>query len=166
MTHLRPATGSDIELVKRTLYTALAWDPQDPIPPLETVVTHPVIEIYWKGWMRPGDAGVVAEIEGKAVGMAYCRLFAADAGSQGFVDAATPELAIGVDSAHRGEGIGGQLIRSLAASLESLAVARMSLSVNAPNPAMRLYERLGFEVVRHHDADVVMDAAVAAIANR
>jgi ribosomal protein S18 acetylase RimI-like enzyme len=115
--------------------------------------------------MRPGDAGVVAEIDGTAIGMAYCRRFAAEAGSQGFVDAATPELAVGVDSAHRGGGIGGQLIRALAASLDSRGVPRMSLSVNAPNPAMRLYERLGFDVVRRHDDGVVMVATLPTLIN-
>ena len=164
MTHLRPAIDADIELVKRTLYTALAWDPEDPIPPFETVVTHPVIDIYWKDWMRPGDAGIVAELEGEAVGMAYCRLFAADGGSQGFVDEAAPELAVGVEAAHRNGGIGGRLIRSLAASLQDQGVSRMSLSVNAPNPAMRLYERLGFEVARRRDDGVVMVAKIAALA--
>ena len=55
---LRPATGADLPIVKQTLYLAVSWDPDDPIPPFAEVVDHPEMAIYHDGWMRPGDAGV------------------------------------------------------------------------------------------------------------
>ena len=147
-----------------TRQAALARDPADPIPPFETVVAHPTIAIYWQGWMQPGDAGVVAEVDGETLGMAYCRLFAADAGSQGFCDELTPEPAIGVAAARRGRGIGERLIRSLAAALLVDGVPRLSLSINPPNPAKRLYERLGFATVRSHEDNDVMVGDVSRLA--
>ncbi len=155
---IRPATDDDHQLAIWTLYTALAWDPEDPIPPMDTVIEHPKIAVYHEGWMRPGDDGVVAEVDREPVGMAYCRLFEDGGDSQGFFDAETPELAIGVQSAFRGRGIGGDLIRALSERLAAAGVARMSLSVAAGNPALRLYERLGYRAVLRRDDDVLMVA--------
>lgn len=153
---LRPATPDDREFVELTLFTALAWDPEDPIPPMDVVTSHPKIAVYHEGWMRPGDAGVVAEVDGEFVGMAYCRVFEDGSDSQGFYDAETPELAVGVDAAHRGQGIGEALITKLHEMIAADGVARMSLSVDARNPALRLYERLGYQKVRGTDHDAVM----------
>lgn len=151
----RPATDADLPAVKQTLYLALSWNPDDPIPPFEEVVDHPEMAIYHDGWMRPGDAGVVAETDGEFVGMAYYRLFSTDVPGQGFVDADTPELAIAVIPAHRGRGVGTGLLRELHSMARSAGVVRISLSVSAGNPARRLYERHGYEP-RGRDNDELM----------
>ena len=144
-------------LVKKTLYTALSWDPKDPIPPFEPVVDHPQIAIYHDGWMRPGDDGFVAETDvGALVGMAYCRQFVDGEEAYGFVDAATPELAIGVEPEFRGQGFGQRLIQALHEARKAAGTKRMSLSVGAGNPARRLYERLGYREVQRRGDGVVM----------
>jgi ribosomal protein S18 acetylase RimI-like enzyme len=154
----RPAVPADLPLVRRTLYTALAWDPEDPIPPFEAVVDHPKIAVYHEGWMRPGDAGVVAESGDRFVGMAYCRLFPAGGESQGFYDEETPELAVAVEAGCRARGIGSRLIRELLAALAASGVERISLSVAPGNPARRLYGRLGFREVRSDEHGALMVA--------
>ena len=160
---LRSASNDDTRLVKKTLYTALSWDPDDPIPPLELVVDHPKIAIYHRGWMRQGDDGVVAATdEGVFVGMAFCRLFPDGGDSQGFVDAHTPELAVGVEARFRGLGVGQSLIERLHESRMAAGVERMSLSVAADNPAVRLYERLGYSEERRHGDGIVMVASLNA----
>jgi len=155
----RHATAADVDSVKRTLYLALGWDPADPIPPFEPLVGHPEIAIYWEGWMRPGDEGVLAHVDGEFAGMAYCRLFPDDVPSQGFYDESTPELAVAVVLQQRGRGIGTALVRRLIDALTEAGVPGLSLSVAAANPARRLYERLGFRPVteRNHDVLMVLD---------
>jgi len=143
----RPATDDDVSFVKETLYLALSWDPADPIPPFDAVVDHPEIAKYHTDWIRPGDAGVVAEVDGGFAGMAYYRLFPEDDHGQGFYDAETPELAIGLRHEFRGAGIGGQLMQELEAEARRAGVPRISLSVSKGNPAARLYERLGYRYV-------------------
>ncbi|MBT8215583.1 MAG: GNAT family N-acetyltransferase [Acidimicrobiia bacterium] len=142
--HFRKATGSDLDLVKQTLYLALSWDPADPIPPFDQVVDHPEIAIYHRDWMRRGDAGVVAEFGGSFAGMAYYRMFSDDEHGQGFLDAATPELAIAVVPEHRGRGIGGRLLSLLHDAARRDGIEQISLSVHAGNPAGHLYERHGY----------------------
>jgi len=144
-------------LVKRTLYSALSWDPEDPIPPFETVVEHPKIAVYHDGWMRPGDDGLVAETRtGLFVGMAYCRQFDGGEDAQGFIDGDTPELAVGVEAEFRGQDVGRRLIARLHEARRNAGVQRMSLSVGIGNPAGRLYERLGYREVRRHGDGIVM----------
>ena len=154
----RPAAPKDLPLVRRTLHTALAWDPANPIPPFEVVVDRPEIEVYHIGWMRPGDAGVVAEVDGEFVGMAYCRLFEGGGESQGFYDAGTPELAVAVEAGSRGRGIGERLIVELSDVVREGGAERMSLSVSQGNPAIHLYLRLGYREVSEHDGNILMVA--------
>ena len=153
---LRAATSQDLDLVKRTLYLALAWDPNDPIPPFEQVVDHPEIAIYHTDWMRPGDAGVVAEVEGAFAGMAYYRRFPPERHGQGYVDEETPELAIAVVPEMRGQGLGGRLLTALTAEAVRSGIARLSLSVSTGNPARRLYERHGYRPASDDDPELMM----------
>ncbi|NNJ48133.1 MAG: GNAT family N-acetyltransferase [Acidimicrobiia bacterium] len=152
----RPATPDDLPLVTETLYLALSWDPEDPIPPFEVVVSHPEIAKYHDGWMRPGDAGVVAEIDGAFAGMAYLRLFTDDDHGQGFYDADTPELAVGVRHDFRGSGIGTRLMQELERQARNRGVPRISLSVSKGNPAANLYVRLGYRWVSDEDDELMV----------
>ena len=65
----------------------------------------------------------------------------------GFVDDETPELAIAVVPSKRGHGIGDELLQELIAKAKAGGYGRLSLSVEPGNPARKLYERHGFEVV-------------------
>jgi ribosomal protein S18 acetylase RimI-like enzyme len=161
MTHqatFRPATDDDVSFVKETLYLALSWDPEDPIPPFDAVVDHPEIAKYHEAWMRSGDAGVIAEVDDGFAGMAYYRLFPDDDQGQGFYDAETPELAIGLRHEFRGAGIGGRLMKELEAEARRTGVPRISLSVSKGNRAARLYERLGYRYVSDaHEELMLLD---------
>ncbi|MGI9610452.1 MAG: GNAT family N-acetyltransferase [Acidimicrobiia bacterium] len=158
---LRAASSDDLLLVKKTLYTALSWNPLDPVPAFEVVVSHPKIAIYHEGWMRDGDDGVVAETkDGVFVGMAFCRLFTNSDEAQGFVDGQTPELAVGVEAEFRGRGVGRRLLERLRESRAAADVERMSLSVDADNRALQLYETLGYTEERRHGDGIVMIATL------
>lgn len=152
----RRAGVDDLGHVKWALYTALAWNPRRGLPAPEATLQHPEALRYHRDWGRRGDLGVLALADGEVVGAAYCRLFTDDDHGHGYVDEATPEVAIAVRPDHRGLGVGGRLMRELAATARAEGFARLSLSVNADNPARRLYERLGYRDVSVDDDGVRM----------
>jgi GNAT superfamily N-acetyltransferase len=141
---LREATADDVEHVRWALYTALAWNPERLLPPPEITLEHPEAARYHRGWGRPGDLGVIATVDGRTVGVAYCRLFTDDDHGHGYVDERTPEVAVAVRDGHRGRGLGARLLERLADLARGAGFERLSLSVDAANPARRLYERLAY----------------------
>jgi GNAT superfamily N-acetyltransferase len=153
---LRPGTEADIEHVKRALFEAVSWNPDRELPPYELVIAHPELARYYEGWGRRGDLAVIAEREGKVVGASLCRLFTADDHGHGYVDDETPELAVAVWDGHRGEGIGTLLMAAIEEAARAGGFTQVSLSVDADNPAGRLYERLGYATLTVDDDGVRM----------
>ena len=116
------------------------------------------LERYVAGWGRRGDDAVVAIDEFQPVGAAWFRLFEADEPGYGFVDENTPELTIAIVPSRRGKGLGEQLLISLLDRAREEGYARISLSVEADNPAIRLYEQHGFAKVGDRAGALVMSA--------
>ncbi|MDQ1300699.1 MAG: hypothetical protein QG637_619 [Chloroflexota bacterium] len=146
--HIRPLAQDDAHCLWEMLYQAIHV-PAGAAPPDREIVHSPELAHYVAGWGRPGDLGYLAmDAEGLLVGAAWLRRFSADAPGYGFVDAATPELSMAVVPSWRGQGIGSRLLAALL-DAASERYAAVSLSVQANNPAFRLYQRFGFEVVEN-----------------
>lgn len=92
---------------------------------------------------RPDDRAVVATVGGEVVGACWART----TDEYGHIDDETPSLSISLYAPYRGRGIGGALMRALLDELRDAGYARASLSVQKENPALRLYERMGFRIV-------------------
>jgi GNAT superfamily N-acetyltransferase len=121
---IRDLRSDETPFLREMLYTALAWRTDVELPPRE--------------W------GLVAEEVGVALGLAWYRFFTEAEHGEGFVDEATPEVAVAVVDGHRGEGIGTALMEAIHARARDVGVRRISLSVDPDNPARQLYLRLGY----------------------
>jgi len=135
--NIRPARVGDAAL----LWPFLAVAAHE--PSAEAAMAEPVVARHLAGWPRSGDFGVIAEIDGAAVGAAWARQFRPDEGPYVFINDMTPEIAIGVLPDRRGQGIGAALL----AALVEMARGRcrgLCLNVRDSNPAVRLYEKAGF----------------------
>ena len=97
----------------------------------------------------------VDPVTARQIGAAWLRLLSGDQRGYGYVDDATPELTIAVVPECRGKGVGTRLLSHLLATAES-CYSSLSLSVLTDNPALRLYERLGFETVGTCGRSLVM----------
>jgi ribosomal protein S18 acetylase RimI-like enzyme len=114
-------------------------------PALPLVLLLPQVSMYHRDWGRRGDAGFVAEEEGRRVGAVWYRLFTEEQHGDGYVDPETPELAIAVVDGQRGRGLGHRLLETIHEHARSEGLRRIALSVDADNPARRLYTSLGYE---------------------
>jgi ribosomal protein S18 acetylase RimI-like enzyme len=82
-----------------------------------------------------------------------------------YVDRREDEIRI-VDIAllpeHRGHGIGTRLLRQLLAEADATAT-RVTIHVERFNPALRLYERLGFREVADHGVYLLLERPPAQV---
>ncbi len=153
---IRPADTKDYPFLRQMLYEAIYIPEGEAKPPL-SILDAPEINKYISGWKKTDDAGFIAEIEGKALGAAWARLFEnADAGGYGFVDNETPELCLAIYEEYRGMGVGTALMQALIEKLKALGYKKISLSVDKANRAVTLYKRLGFKVIKEQETDFLM----------
>lgn len=153
---VRPAGASDADFLAEMLVAAAFWRPEEPSGSVTEVLSQPQLAHYVSGWPAPGDLGVIALDEQLPVGAAWARLLPESDPGYGFVDATTPELAMGVVRACRGRGIGTRLLRALIAAAREQGLASLSLSVEPDNRARRLYERVGFRQVGQVSGSLTM----------
>jgi len=153
---IRLATADDEVFLWEMLYQAI-YIPAGKAKPNRSILQEPAFAHYVDGWGHyRDDEGLIAVDQHKqAIGAVWMRLFGADDPGWGFVDADTPELSIAVLPAHRGQGLGTALLRGLIERVRK-DYAALSLSVDPDNRAMKLYERLGFEVVGASGSSVTM----------
>ena len=114
---------------------------------MQIVRATPPLARYVAGWGRAGDRGYAAfDEENVAVGAAWLRLWMGADKGFGWLADDVPELAMAVSPAWRGRGVGTQLLNGVLQRARGSCRA-VSLSVREDNPAVRLYERAGFEKV-------------------
>ena len=145
--NIRPAAKEDYEFLKTMMYEAARWNPDWPREPMEEVLDEPMLRRYHEGWGRPGDGGVIAELDDAPVGAAWYRLFTDDEPGYGFVDDKTPEVSIAVAPLHRRKGIGGTILRAAMVQAREEGFQTLSLSVAVHNRSRMMYQRVGFEKV-------------------
>jgi ribosomal protein S18 acetylase RimI-like enzyme len=143
----RQLTPEDEEIIWRMLYEAGRMAEEGHASP-EAAKHNQELLKYAKNWGRPGDIAVAAfEITSlKPIGAAWSRLLTGGDRGYGYFDDSTPELAMGVIPEHRNRGVGRTLLAMLVEGAQK-EYASIGLSVRADSPAVRFYQRLGFEVV-------------------
>ena len=163
---IRPLTQADEPFLWQMLYQALCVPPgADPFPP--EIINEPEIARYVRQWGRDGDAGFVAidETTRQPFGAAWMRLFTAADKGYGYVDDQTPELSVALFSEYRNLGIGTELLNYLIEAARERWPG-LSLSVSTDNPAIRLYERLGFEVISESGSSLTMRMIFSQVADQ
>jgi len=140
---IRAIEEAEYPLLEDFLYYAIYLPPgTEPVP--REIIYDPEIYIYVDGFGGADDCGLVAEQDGEIIGAAWTRIIPA----YGHVDDETPELAISVLPGRRGRGVGAMLLTRLFEQLRGHGYKRTSLSVQKDNPAVRLYERLGYRITK------------------
>jgi ribosomal protein S18 acetylase RimI-like enzyme len=150
---IRSLTPADQPFLWEMLYQALYVAADQP-PPSREVIDQPDLARYVQDWGKTGDRGFVAidPATGQPIGAVWLRFLNGESQGYGYVDDATPELGIAVLPEYRGQGVGTALLNALVAA----PPGPMSLSVAADNPAVRLYQRFGFTIVRESGGSLIL----------
>ena len=153
---IRPIKPEDTRFLWEMLYEAI-YVPDGVKPPSRDVLLQPEIRRYLQDWGQPHDLGFVAVDPSTAepIGAVWLRLLIGDQKGYGYVDDETPELTVAVVPECRGKGIGTRLLSQLLATTEA-RYSSLSLSVSPDNPAVRLYRRMGFEIIGTCGTSLVM----------
>ena len=151
----RPLTAEDEKLLWEMLQLAIYTPDGSPASP--EILQKPEIRRYVEGWGLPDDRGFAAVVRntGEPVGAVWTRLLKADNRGYGYVDDRTPELTIAIHKDWRDQGVGSFMLRELFDLLRD-QYPGVSLSVSPSNPALHLYERLGFRNVGTSGTSVTM----------
>jgi ribosomal protein S18 acetylase RimI-like enzyme len=150
---LRPLTAGDEALLWEMLYQALS--PPDGEAPSREIMQRPEYARYVENWGRPSDKGYVAhdKNEGAVLGAVWLR-----APVKCDPNEAPPELAFVVKPGHREHGIGASLLTKLVR--DNPEFSAVLLQVGANSPAVRLFERFGFEIANQSAQSVVLRRAI------
>lgn len=162
---IRAAFQTDESFLWRMLYYAAHMDEDG--APAESARTNPDLAYYVENWMtRAGDLGWIAVGPfGSPIGAAWIRVMPATSPLYKYVASGTPELAIATMPEYIGRGLGSMLLEHLLGDALTI-VPEIVLSVRANNPARRLYERFGFEVIAELTNRVGTRSYVMAIRQR
>lgn len=140
------------EILKKFLYEAIFQpDIKNPIP--FSATEQPELRKYIDGFgQQKGDYALGAFYEEQIVGLVWTRLVK----GYGYIGSNTPELNISVLSPYRGKNIGSLLLSKMLILLKEKGFEKVSLSVQKANKALKLYEKLGFEIFSADDATYTM----------
>lgn len=144
----RKATVEDISFLWDMLYEAI-YVPKGQPSPSRNVLNEPSIARFLEAWGREGDEGRIAldeEQNHQPVGAVWVRQFDEANKTYGYLSPNVSVLCgMAVRPSYRGHGIGTLLLREMIHQLTAQGFTELSLSVDADNPASRLYERHGFQ---------------------
>ncbi len=149
---IREMTAQEYPLLDDFLYEAI-FVPEGVEPPSKSIITAPELQIYVKDFgTSKDDFSLVAEVENKIIGAVWVRIM----NDYGHIDDKTPSLAISLYKKYRGQGIGSSLIKEMLSLLQAHGYKRVSLSVQKANYAAKLYQKIGFRIIKEIGDEWIM----------
>ena len=149
---IRKLCTEEAGLLKDFLYEAI-FIPEGVEPPPRDIVERPELRIYYEYFGRgAADHCLVAEADGHVVGAVWTRIM----DDYGHVDDETPSFAISLIPEYRGKGIGTRLMRNMLNLLKEQGFKQASLAVQKANYAVRMYKKVGFEIIDENDEEYIM----------
>ncbi len=134
------------------LYEAI-FVPEGMSVPHKSIINQPELQIYITDFgKRNDDMCLVAEVNKKVVGAVWARIM----DDYGHIDNDTPSLAISLYKDYRGFGIGTALMREMLRTLTAKGYKQASLAVQKANYAVKMYKKVGFEVVDENEEEYIM----------
>ncbi|MGN0536646.1 MAG: GNAT family N-acetyltransferase [Acutalibacteraceae bacterium] len=149
---IRQIKPEEIQLLNDFLYEAV-FVPEGIEPPPKTIITQPELQVYVNNFgNKKGDMALVAEIGDKIVGAVWVRFM----NDYGHIDNNTPSLAISLYEEYRNYGIGTDMMFQMLNMLRNNGYTQVSLAVQKMNYAVKMYQKVGFEIVDENNEEYIM----------
>lgn len=139
-------------LLEDFLYEAI-FVPEGVAMPPKSIIKQPELQLYITDFGKEkDDIGLVAEVDKKAIGAAWVRIMH----DYGHIDEHTPSFAISLFKEYRGFGIGTALMKEMLCILKKRGYKQASLAVQKTNYAVKMYKKIGFEIVDENEEEYIM----------
>lgn len=149
---IREMHPNENPLLEDFLYQAIYQPDKTSLAP-RSIIEKPELQVYIKDFgTKKDDYCFCAEADGKIVGAVWVR----NINGYGSVDNNTVEFAISVFDEYQKMGIGTALMNKMLEHLNKLNYSKASLAVQKENYAVRMYQKVGFEIVDENEQEYIM----------
>ena len=148
---IREIRKNEYPILSDFLYEAI-FIPEGMDKPPKSIIAQPELQVYIEDFGKEDDWSLVAEVKGKIVGAVWVRIM----NDYGHIDNEMPSFAISLYEEYRNMGIGTALMRDMLELLKKKGYEQTSLSVQKVNYAVRMYQKVGFEVVDENEEEYIM----------
>lgn len=149
---IRELKRDEIKVLDTFLYEAI-FIPEGVSAPPKDIINQPELKVYIEDFgENKGDLCLVAQVKDVIVGAVWVRIM----NDYGHIDKETPSFAISLLKEYRNCGIGTELMKQMLMKLKSEGYKQASLAVQKMNYAVRMYRKVGFEVVDENDEEYIM----------
>lgn len=150
--NIRKINTNEYKLLDDFLYEAIFIPEGVEAPPREIIKT-PELQVYVRDFgTQEGDICFVAEAEGGIVGAVWVRIM----DDYGHIEDGVPSFAISLYKEYRGLGIGTAMMKRMLAELKCRGYKKTSLAVQKANYAVRMYKKVGFEIIDENEEEYIM----------
>ena len=148
---IREIRENEYYVLSEFLYEAI-FIPEGMERPPKAIIEQPELQVYIADFGKSDDWCLVAEVKEKIVGAVWVRIM----NDYGHIDDETPSFAISLYEEYRNMGIGTVLMRDMLEFLKNKGYKQTSLSVQKANYAVRMYQKVGFEVIDKNEEEYIM----------
>ena len=154
---IRDMKESEYPLLDDFLYEAI-FIPEGMSPPPREITQGPELRVYTDGFgTQSGDIALIAEYDSRPVGAVWVRIM----NDYGHIDDDTPSFAIALYKEHRGHGAGTMLMKTMLERLADAGCKQASLAVQKANYAVKLYKKVGFEIIGENEEEYIMAVTIS-----
>lgn len=149
---IRELKQDENKVLDTFLYEAI-FIPEGVSAPSKDIINQPDLQVYVKDFGKnKGDLCLAAQVRDKIVGAVWVRII----NDYGHIDNETPSFAISLLKEYRNYGIGTELMKRMLTTLKLEGYKQASLSVQKMNYAVRMYRKIGFEIIDENDEEYIM----------
>ena len=146
---IREMRIDEYPLLDDFLYQAIYQPDKTNLAP-KSIINNSELQVYIKGFgTQKDDHCFCAEVDNKVVGAVWVR----NINGYGSIDDVTVEFAISVFDEYQKMGIGTALMNRMLEHLKELNYPKASLAVQKGNYAVRMYQKVGFEIACENEQE-------------